>query len=35
MKKFIPYEKFSKKGIDTTAAGGGFREWSGWQRSAR
>jgi hypothetical protein len=33
--KFIPYEKLSKKGSDTTAAGGGFREWSEWQRSAR
>ena len=35
MEKFIPYEKLSKKGSDTTAAGGGFREWSEWQRSAR
>ncbi len=35
MEKFIPYEKLSKKGSDTTAAGGGFREWSQWQRSAR
>ena len=25
MKKFIPYEKLSKKGSDTTAAGGGFK----------
>ena len=35
MEKFIPYEELSKKGSDTTAAGGGFREWSEWQRSAR
>ena len=35
MEKCIPYEKLSKKGSDTTAAGGGFREWSEWQRSAR
>ena len=35
MEKFIPYEKLSKKGSDTTAAGGGSREWSEWQRSAR
>ena len=35
MEKFIPYEKLSKKGSDTTAAGGGFREWSECQRSAR
>ena len=35
MEKSIPYEKLSKKGSDTTAAGGGFREWSEWQRSAR
>ena len=35
MEKFIPYEKLSKKGSDTTVAGGGFREWSEWQRSAR
>ena len=35
MENFIPYEKLSKKGSDTTAAGGGFREWSEWQRSAR
>ena len=35
MEKFIPYEKLSKKGSDTTATGGGFREWSEWQRSAR
>ena len=35
MEKFSPYEKLSKKGSDTTAASGGFREWSEWQRSAR
>ena len=35
MEKYIPYAKLSKKGSDTTAAGGGFREWSEWQRSAR
>ena len=35
MGKFIPYEKLSKKGSVTTAAGGGLREWSEWQRSAR
>ena len=35
MEKFIPYEKLSKKRSDTTAAGGGFREWSEWQQSAR
>ena len=35
MEKYIPYEKLSKKGSDTTAAGGGFREWSERQRSAR
>ena len=28
MEKFTPYEKLPKKGSDTTAAGGGFREWS-------
>ena len=35
MEKFAPYEKLSKKGSDTTAASGGFREWSEWQRWAR
>ena len=35
MKKYIPYEKLSKKGSDPTAAGGGYREGSEWQRSAR
>ena len=35
MGKFIPYEKLSKKGRVTTAAGGGLREWSECQRSAR
>jgi bisphosphoglycerate-dependent phosphoglycerate mutase len=35
MENFIPYEKPSEKGSDTTAASGGFREWSEWQRSAR
>ena len=35
MEKFIPYEKLSKKGSNPTAAGGGSREGSEWQRSAR
>ena len=35
MEKFIPYEKLSKKGSDPTAASGGSREGSEWQRSAR
>ena len=35
MEKFIPYEKLSKKGSDPTAASGGCREGSEWQRSAR
>ena len=35
IEKFIPYETLSKKGSDTTAAGGGYREGSEWQRSAR
>ena len=35
MEKYIPYEKFYKKGGDPTAAGGGYREGSEWQRSAR
>ena len=34
MEKFIPYEKLSKKGSNPTAAGGGSREGSEWQRSA-
>ena len=32
MEEFIPYEKLSKEGSDTTAASGGVREWSKWQR---
>ena len=35
MEKFIPYEKLSQKGSNPTAAGGGSREGSEWQRSAR
>ena len=35
MEKFIPYKKLSKKGSNPTAAGGGSREGSEWQRSAR
>ena len=35
MEKHVPYEKLSKKGSDPTAAGGGYREGSEWQRSAR
>jgi len=35
MEKVIPYEKLSKKGSETTATGGGSREWRAWQRLVR